>query len=749
MPPKRKAVESPQKPSAKRPRTENATPFLLLTQDIMSHLLVHLRIGEKLMLAMTNKSVYDAIEGLVQAHTPFVVQEPWSITKALRQRQTMVLKSTEDIERIKPYVQNNELHKLTDVVCLSTCSSWRSRDEGKEAASLDDYKKLFSLKTKDETITTEAVIIPRGVTTEEDVTEYEKEEKNFPYRAGCQIKHLKIQDLPVGSPDEVLIFLRMCHYVESVELSNLEISWAERKRSTKRVARVQWYDKIFPGLKVLSVDSAMNLKEVVEGADLEYKAGRGYYQVLKKEAVTAAKKIVVISQTGENDIFRDSKALAQLGLTSSKKFDIHPVSGFAIFVQSTSHNRKLAEGSYVLYEDEEEEEEESDGDGDEDGGDEDDINGAEISLPVLSKLRRFTTHAFEYDTGDSYVTQILQAAPNLQEFAYIYDCPPMDSLLEFMGNHNKELRSIMFLGYDGSTPCETDFGDEPLLELFKNTKMEKALLYHSSGVSGEIFSDLGKCAPAMKLLRIQRVAYNGDLCAQKENLLIESKLENLEELSLTDDWTLTEEFFDSLVQQAPNLKRFYLENSSYGGERVHCTTGFIKLLNSRKFEELGIAGIHLKDADFRQAIAKQHDLRKLKFWGSHDSSAYPLQDLKPGQWPHLKSLTIHLEKDTASLEALSQAAPELEKLTFEEGLRNSKNQGDIVEFLKDEGRWPKLRRFCCSFGKELNQVRPLVACEDRSCMVEGSKDQPEDPHKFFREWLYSDSSMFASKLDQL
>jgi hypothetical protein len=75
---------------------------------------------------------------------------------------------------------------------------------------------------------------------------------------------------------------------------------------------------------------------------------------LKKEKVAEKKKIIVVNlESGE--MTRDGEALVELGVVKQATYTLAAKDGFAIFVQSTSPNRKIENGQYVLYDTEGEE----------------------------------------------------------------------------------------------------------------------------------------------------------------------------------------------------------------------------------------------------------------------------------------------------------------------------------------------------------------------------------------------------------
>lgn len=736
MPPKRK-TSAADLPSAKRARTEE-TFHIASHSDVLSHILSFLTVGETLMYAMTGKTVYDAIEGIVYSQAPFVLRGTWSITKALRGRKCLTLRTQSDVEKVKPSLSKNEFSKLSSIMCLSRAYPY-GPNASKDPADFEDYIDILSEKMEG-TITTKAVIIQKGVHDEEDVTKYEKEERELPIRAGFQIENLRIQELNVESPDSLLDLLRHTINIRSLEVTNVEVDYfAKRAKKAPKKADF-WHQKCYPGVIALPVTEPKNLKQVVEDKGLTYQSGKGFYQVSKKEAITAAKKIIVINESS-HEMYRDDDALAQLGLQSRPKFDLSPVDDFVIFVQSTSHNRKLPEDSYVLYEPEEGEEVESDER--EEGDDDDEEEEDNIVLPILSQLQRLSLHAFDYDSGDSYLTQILQAAPNLEELSYIYHVSPQDNLLDFIAEHNPKLKSVFFLGDDGATPCETGFSDEAILRFFSKVKLEHANFYHSCGISGELFKNLGEYAPELRSLKVQRVAFNGDLVDEADDVVFGGKkMEKVMEFRFGDVWeNLGVEFFDSIIEFMPNIKVLYLDEIFQEESKANPAM-ITRLVDAFDLEVLSIGAF--VNHDLLRAIAKKTNLRKLHV-GSHyrpTENPWTVEILQEAHWPNLRSLTIPFScEDLAWLEAIEKACPNVRTISIMTS-QDKTEYSTLLTFLKDENHWPHLRRCLCDCQVELNKVRPTVSCKER---FEMSERRDQDLNSFYRLWLYSDNaSAFSS-----
>jgi len=108
-----------------------------------------------------------------------------------------------------------------------------------------------------------------------------------------------------------------------------------------------------PGrFQVLSVDRDMPIKAFAESQGVEFKQGRGFYELTKPVLVQGTKEIVLMSRrTG--DLFTGPKAREMLGLPlHDEDVKLRPthLDEYFVFIQSTSVNRRLIGGTRLLYE---------------------------------------------------------------------------------------------------------------------------------------------------------------------------------------------------------------------------------------------------------------------------------------------------------------------------------------------------------------------------------------------------------------
>jgi hypothetical protein len=104
--------------------------------------------------------------------------------------------------------------------------------------------------------------------------------------------------------------------------------------------------------QVLSVDRDMPIKDFCSSQGVEFKPGRGFYELTKSEKVQGTKEIVLMQRT-TGDLFTGTRARELLGLPlhdEDVKLAATHLEEWVPFIQSTSNNRKLVGGTRLLYE---------------------------------------------------------------------------------------------------------------------------------------------------------------------------------------------------------------------------------------------------------------------------------------------------------------------------------------------------------------------------------------------------------------
>lgn len=114
---------------------------------------------------------------------------------------------------------------------------------------------------------------------------------------------------------------------------------------------------VMPGrFQVMTVDANCDIKGFVTKNGIEFKKGRGFYELSKAETVQQYKEVIMQDkETGE--MFTGTQVREELGLQpQSEKGGVNErlhkdaAKKFRVFVQSTSVNRKLIAGTTFLYE---------------------------------------------------------------------------------------------------------------------------------------------------------------------------------------------------------------------------------------------------------------------------------------------------------------------------------------------------------------------------------------------------------------
>ena len=150
--------------------------------------------------------------------------------------------------------------------------------------------------------------------------------------------------------EEVVTNRRMTRSLSDIfnKLSRRDPTTGRFRRIDARATREGRFQKII-------VDRDTPIKDLVEENGLLFQRGRGFYEFTKRETIQKSKEVIILDkETG--DMFEGEAARDILGLPHDSNIDISPKNAsfdpakYAVFVQSTSNNRKLIGGTTFLYE---------------------------------------------------------------------------------------------------------------------------------------------------------------------------------------------------------------------------------------------------------------------------------------------------------------------------------------------------------------------------------------------------------------
>ena len=136
-------------------------------------------------------------------------------------------------------------------------------------------------------------------------------------------------------------------------------SYSSRSRGTApgKIKEMAELVPVTPGrFQVMTVDENCDIRGFVTRNGIEFKKGRGFYELTKAETVQQYKEVIMQDkETGE--MFIGTQVREKLGLKpqtesggANERLHAAAAKDFRVFVQSTSVNRKLIAGTTFLYE---------------------------------------------------------------------------------------------------------------------------------------------------------------------------------------------------------------------------------------------------------------------------------------------------------------------------------------------------------------------------------------------------------------
>jgi uncharacterized protein YegL len=103
--------------------------------------------------------------------------------------------------------------------------------------------------------------------------------------------------------------------------------------------------------KVWKITKEIPIKEFVELQGFQYTISNAFYEITKKETIQEHKHLYLMEKNKKTLYGNTTRIKQMLGLPMNETIKIDPYNhaNYRLFVQSTSVNRKLVRGSYLLY----------------------------------------------------------------------------------------------------------------------------------------------------------------------------------------------------------------------------------------------------------------------------------------------------------------------------------------------------------------------------------------------------------------
>ena len=663
-----------------------------LSRDELRSIVEYLPVGEVLMLCLTCKSLHEEIVAILRNMAPFVAQKPWTISKAYATRNQFKLSTPEEVADLCAALEDNTLHKIPPN--LSTQFRY-----DKTAIGLHDYLRLLGAETGE----TETRRVVKVDWTDDSIKRcmhdgdpdydhiFEKTEEKVSVTRGFEVKQLDLNSDVLPRID-VFRILSHCPNLETLEMHVTEdgiyrFSKMKRMKKSAVQANLPWDKRKYSNFKLIKVAESATVKDIVTDTGLTYENGKGFYQLIKNESVTDKKEIVIINTctgvvTTGNDVY------SLLGVKKSAKFNLKPdcVADSIVFVQSTSHNRKVPADSYVLHKVEE---------GDDDDTEDEEVNTDGVTIPVMNQLKSLKiTSCYDWDAGMQFIVDILQLCPNLEALFYVYQKEPNDQFLDFLATQCPKLKVLTVEGDDGATPMENGFTDKGILRfLDRLPEMHTLLLYHCCNVSGEVFTKIGKYSK-LKALCIERTVMNGDLVDQFDNIYFGGGvLTELETLALEGMYeSLPNNFGESLAATAPNLKKLWNHIEKNEADQQINRAKLPKLVHSTISGKVG------EELDTRL----ENKLESVEI-ENYESNILSVEHIKKANWGNMKKMQLSFPLPDAPdewLRAIVNSCPRMEVFHLTDHFApRARNQGlerrrilveALLQVLADPTLWPNL-----------------------------------------------------------
>ncbi|KAG2387182.1 hypothetical protein C9374_001514 [Naegleria lovaniensis] len=184
-------------------------------------------------------------------------------------------------------------------------------------------------------------------------------------------------------------------------------------------------------------------------------------------------------------------------------------------------------------------------------------------VPIMESMKSLSVlGAFEDNTKERFVLDVIKCCPNLQELEYGFPGLLDDKFLTCLSKMCSKLKAVKLKSYSGATPLECVVSDETVYQFLKSQPFLEHLCIHPcSNISGEIFKKIGEFQQLKELHLLRRTSTH-PLVAEARGIYFGGGiLHNLTVLDIGDfefeDYSEEEKLKlkQSLEQVAPNLKK--------------------------------------------------------------------------------------------------------------------------------------------------------------------------------------------------
>lgn len=178
---------------------------------------------------------------------------------------------------------------------------------------------------------------------------------------------------------------------------------------------------------------------------------------------------------------------------------------------------------------------------------------------ILENVKKFEFTTNEGLPSQDFYENLLKLFPNVEHLKYVSDGDDSAESACRLILNNKKVKSLCIASNDGATPVCTDLSDLLASQLINELpNLESITLDHSSCISGEMFSLLNENSK-LKYLTVIRIAYEGDLVDQHENIEFKNYFHKLKYLKL--DGFEDIKMWDSIAKFCPNLETIQSDSS--------------------------------------------------------------------------------------------------------------------------------------------------------------------------------------------
>jgi hypothetical protein len=696
-----------QEQQSKRLKTthhEYNTCITSLSRDEISIIIQYLTTPETIFFAFTTRYLFQTIQSIIKLITPIVLSEQWSLSKALQFRDSCVIKSLSKLNELKRLILQQNITVTNISVQLKLMGDSNEMPYGYDLISFlntslnNEEKELEFIKVNTHKLSNEYYVTRTKYKLLAHVT------------IGHSITNLNITE-GFLTQAQLYITIASCPNIQILHVANIDDGSQLRKWSNRKS-----YNSLLSSL--CSTHDKYTLYHTSSLSKEKYhklfESDRVFIKLKEKQIVTD-EDILVYDTSYES--FKDSYLFFP-HRSKTKSIEVSPLDGYHIFIQITKDTMSdtIPDDTYLYC-------------------------VQKYVLPVVTFPTLYSLHTatlcYVMNEHPSFISTLLQSAPNLTNLKYYHDCELDNRFLHYLAKCCTKLKKLKLVDNDDADP--TVYTDQGVLDLLRGLPQLTEICFDKSvSINGSLLSTIGLYGQNLTNIYIH-MEYSGEDDEDTSDIIRigGGVLHNLHTLHLSgiNSEDLSDKFTESLISNTPNLKVLDIPDTVLYSNKVNLS----KILQHLPLESLEITGTLSKKLESQ--ITRCSTLKTITFHGDPNTlSKY----LKSCRW-NLRCLKMKMNCYPSNphqwISMINKKCSLLEELSIEFNQTSDDDEpkqfiNSLEYLLKDQQILSHLKILNLQIPTintdTILLIRPILLSSDKSTIQDFPLSSPEG---FIKHWL--------------